>query len=190
MSALSLLSRALEACDPYTRHHSARVARLAGAVGEQLGLDGKRVAVLHVGGALHDVGKAGLSQLVLTKPGPLTDRELVEVQAHPRVGARLVARVEAFRPTLPAVLHHHERWDGTGYPDRLAGSGIPLDARILAVADSFDAMTSDRPYRVGLALDDALEEVDRCAGTQFDPEIVSAFLHLMQGRLAPLVVAA
>lgn len=176
MSALLFLSEAIEARDPYTRGHSTRVARMAHAVGARLGCDEARLGLLRLGGALHDVGKLVVSEAVLSKPGPLTPAEVAEVRGHPEAGARLVALDRTLRPALPGVLYHHERWDGGGYPTGRAGAEIPLEARILAVADCFDAMTSDRPYRDALPADEAIEEVDRCAGTQFDPDVALAFL--------------
>jgi putative two-component system response regulator len=176
VGALLALSEAVEACDPYTRGHSARVARMAYEVGVRLDCGEARLSLLRLGGALHDVGKLAVSDAVLHKPGPLTPTELVEVRAHPEIGARMVALDRAFRPALPGVLYHHERWDGQGYPTGRAGSAIPLEARILAVVDSFDAMTSDRPYRSALPSGAAADEVDRCAGTQFDPDVAVAFL--------------
>jgi HD-GYP domain-containing protein (c-di-GMP phosphodiesterase class II) len=174
--ALLALSEAIEARDPYTRGHSARVARMAHDVGIRLGCDETRLALLRFGGALHDVGKLVVPESILNKPGPLTEDELVEVRGHPEAGARLVALDRTLRPALPGVLYHHERWDGCGYPTGRAGSEIPLEARILAVADCFDAMTSDRPYRAAMPCEQAIAEVDRCAGTQFDPDVAFAFL--------------
>ncbi len=176
MSALLALSEAVENCDPYTCGHSARVASMAYEVGLRLDCDESELTLLQLGGALHDVGKLGVRDEVLHKPGPLTESELREVRAHPEIGARLVSLDRSLRPVLPAVLYHHERWDGAGYPSGRVGSAIPLVARILGVVDSYDAMTSDRPYRPARPAARAAEEVDRCAGTQFDPEIAHAFL--------------
>jgi len=175
---LSTLCRAIEARDPYTRGHSARVTAIAEAIARRLGWDEKRLALLRVGGPLHDVGKLGVSDEVLAKPGRLDEEELAQIREHPKLGARLLLRVVALRGALPYVLYHHERWDGGGYPSGRAGEQIPLEARVLAVADAFDAMTSDRPYRPALERDEALAEVVRCSGTQFDPEIVRIFLEL------------
>jgi putative nucleotidyltransferase with HDIG domain len=175
---LATLSRAIEARDPYTRGHSVRVTKIAEAIARQLGWDEERLELLYLGGPLHDVGKLGVSEEVLAKPGRLDDRELAQIREHPKLGARILLRVAALRGALPYVLYHHERWDGGGYPSGRAGEEIPLEARVLAVADAFDAMTSDRPYRQALDLDEALAEVERCAGTQFDPEIVRVFLEL------------
>ena len=176
MSILIALSEAVETCDPYTRGHSARVARMAAEIGRRLGCDDAQIALLRLGGALHDVGKLGVRDEVLRKPGPLTRRELREVRAHPEIGARMIARDPELRPALPIVLYHHERWDGEGYPSRRSGTEVPLEARIMAVVDSYDAMTSDRPYRAALSPELAVEEIERCAGTQFDPDVAAAFL--------------
>jgi putative nucleotidyltransferase with HDIG domain len=175
---LSTLSRAIEARDPYTRGHSARVTTIAEAIARRLGWDEQRLELLHVGGRLHDVGKLGVSEEVLAKPGRLDEGELAQIREHPKLGARILMRVAAFRSALPYVLYHHERWDGRGYPTGRAGEEIPLEARVLAVADAFDAMTSNRSYRPALDREEALAEVARCAGTQFDPEIARIFLEL------------
>jgi HD-GYP domain-containing protein (c-di-GMP phosphodiesterase class II) len=176
VGALLALSEAVEACDPYTRGHSQRVARMAYEVGYRLGCDDARLSLLRLGGALHDVGKLAVSDAILNKPSALTADEILAVRAHPEIGARMVALDKALRPTLPAVLYHHERWDGEGYPTGRCGTAIPLEARILAVVDSYDAMTSDRPYRLAMPDEDAVEEVERCAGSQFDPDVAVAFL--------------
>jgi HD-GYP domain-containing protein (c-di-GMP phosphodiesterase class II) len=176
VGALLALSEAVEACDPYTRGHSQRVARMAYEVGYRLGCDDERLSLLRLGGALHDVGKLAVSDAILNKPSALNADEILAVRAHPEIGARMVALDKALRPALPAVLYHHERWDGEGYPTGRSGTAIPLEARILAVVDSYDAMTSDRPYRLAMPDDDAVEEVDRYAGTQFDPDVAVAFL--------------
>src|SRR5207302_6217502 len=175
---LSTLSRAIEARDPYTRGHWAGVTAIAEAIARRLGWDQERLALLHVGGPLHDIGKLGISDEVLAKPGRLDEHELAQIREHPKLGARMLLRVAALRGALPYVLYHHERWDGNGYPTGRAGEQIPLEARVLAVADAFDAMTSDRPYRPALDREEALDEVARCAGTQFDPAIVGVFLEL------------
>jgi HD-GYP domain-containing protein (c-di-GMP phosphodiesterase class II) len=180
VGALLALSEAVEACDPYTRGHSARVARMAREVGLRLDCDDAQLAVLALGGALHDVGKLAVRDEILNKPGPLSADEFREVRAHPEIGARMVALDSAVRSALPAVLYHHEHWDGTGYPSGRAGTAIPLAARILCVVDSYDAMTSDRPYRAARAPDQAAVEVDRCAGMHFDPEIARVFLAALE----------
>jgi len=178
---LSMLSRAIEARDPYTRGHCARVTEIAEAIALRLGWSDERIELLRVGGPLHDIGKLGVSDDVLGKAGGLEDHELAQIREHPRIGAKILLRVASFRDALPYVLYHHERWDGTGYPTGKAGEEIPLEARVLAVADAFDAMTSDRPYRRALTREEALAEVERCAGTQFDPQIARVFLDLFRG---------
>jgi putative nucleotidyltransferase with HDIG domain len=176
VSTLLDFSRAVESRDPYSSGHAARVMVIAEVVAAQLGLDEEQTEAVRMGAALHDIGKVAVSQGVLAKPGPLSEDELAEVRRHPTVGARMVQLVRPLRRAVPAVLHHHERWDGRGYPDGLAGGEIPVEARILAVADTFDAVTSDRSYRRALSPDRAVAELRRCAGTQFDPEVVTVFV--------------
>jgi putative nucleotidyltransferase with HDIG domain len=188
---LSTLSRAIEERDPYTRGHSARVTALALVVARRLGWSEERLASLRVGGPLHDIGKLGVSDDVLSKEGRLNEDEYAQIREHPKLGAKLLLRVTALRQALPYVLYHHERWDGNGYPTGKAGEEIPLEARVLAIADAFDAMTSDRPYRRALTRGEALAEVERCAGTQFDPQIAGIFLEIFAERAASdLPVAA
>ena len=185
MAILSVLCRAIEARDPYTRGHSERVTELAAAVAQRLGWNEEQLAALRIGGPLHDIGKLAIPPEVLGKEGRLTPKELAEIREHPEVGARILLRIAALSEALPYVLYHHERWDGTGYPAGKAGEEIPLEARVLAIADAFDAMTSDRPYRRALTHEEALAEVERCAGTQFDPELARIFLELFaQAELA------
>ena len=175
-SLLATLSAALEARDPYLRGHSARVTLIAEGLAQRLGWRGERLDALRLGGALHDVGKIAVNSSVLRKPGALTEEELAEIRTHPVAGARLIEAVEDFRTALPYVLHHHERWDGAGYPHGLRGDEIPVEGRLLGVADAFDAMTSVRPYRPALSVPAALAELERCAGSQFDPELAQAFV--------------
>jgi putative nucleotidyltransferase with HDIG domain len=190
VAILSILSRAIEARDPYTRGHSARVTQLAEAIARRLGWDDGRLASLRVGGPLHDIGKLALSDDVLCKEGGLDEEEFEQIREHPKIGAKILLRFAAYREALPYVLYHHERWDGNGYPTGKAGDEIPLEARLLAVADAFDAMTSDRPYRRALTHAEALAEVERCAGTQFDPEIARIFLEVFGEEQQKLRAAA
>jgi HD-GYP domain-containing protein (c-di-GMP phosphodiesterase class II) len=176
MGPLYVLSAEIERRDPYTLGHSTRVTAIAQVIAQRLRCDRDDLTALTLGGPLHDIGKLAIPDEVLLKPGRLDDRELREIREHPTAGARMIRGVRALRAALPCVLHHHERWDGGGYPDRLAGTAIPRAARILAVADAFDAMTTARPYRRALSVASALREVDRCAGSQFDPEATGAFL--------------
>jgi putative nucleotidyltransferase with HDIG domain len=187
---LSMLTGAIEARDPYTRGHSTRVTELAEAVACRLGWSEERIASLRVGGPLHDIGKLAVSDEVLCKEGRLDDEELAQIREHPKIGAKLLLRVTALREAIPYVLYHHERWDGTGYPSGKAGEEIPVEARVLAIADAFDAMTSDRPYRSALTREEALAEVERCAGTQFDPKIAQVFLEVFGADTAHELPAA
>jgi putative nucleotidyltransferase with HDIG domain len=180
VAILTVLTGAIEARDPYTQGHSARVTALAEEIARRLGWTEERLEALRVGGPLHDIGKLAVSDHVLQKEGELEEHELAEIREHPKAGARLILRVAALREAIPYVLYHHERWDGAGYPTGKAGEEIPLEARVLAVADAFDAMTSDRPYRRALSRAEALAEVERCAGTQFDPKIARIFLELFE----------
>lgn len=166
----------LEAKDPYTRGHSGRVAQLSVAIGQQMGLPEVLLEQLRLGGELHDIGKIGTRDAVLNKTGPLTTEEFAEMRRHTIDGE---AMLDVLRDDHPAVLHivrwHHEHLNGGGFPDGLMGDRIPLAARIVSVADAFDAMTTTRPYRDGQSNDRAWTELQRCAGTQFDPEVLAAF---------------
>jgi putative nucleotidyltransferase with HDIG domain len=175
---LAALCAAIEARDPYTRGHSARTAELSVALAERLGWSPSRVGALRLGGLLHDIGKLVVSEHVLRKTGPLEPIELDAIRRHPVAGAQLLEPIPNARPALPCVLFHHERWDGAGYPLGRAGEEIAVEARVLAVADSFDAMTTPRPYRRALSATDALAEILRCAGTQFDPAVALAFVQM------------
>ncbi len=181
---LAALAKALEARDPYTRGHSSRVTTLALGVARALGWREERVAAVRLGCGLHDVGKLAVSVTILRKPGPLLAHERAEIEEHPVVGARLLETVPAAAAALTSVLHHHERWDGGGYPHRLAGDEIPVEARLVGIADAFDAMTSERPYRLPLAHETALDEIARCAGTQFDPMLADVFFDVWAPRAA------
>ena len=182
---LATFSAALQACDPELGEHAARVALRAQALARRLGWSDERLEEVAVGAALHDVGKVSTRPEVLAKPAALDDDELAHVRAHPVEGAWLVAGVSSLRSALPYVLFHHERWDGGGYPTGRAGRQIPVEGRLLAVVDAFDAMTSPRPYRPALDPDEALRELDRCAGTQFDPVLARTFVEAWEAGELP-----
>jgi len=179
---LAALCAAIEAKDEYTRGHSARVATLAALVGRELGLPAEQVRVLYRAGLLHDVGKIGIPDRVLSKPGRLTEEETTLIRQHPVRGFEIVRHVRSLALLLPAVRWHHERLDGSGYPDGLAGDAIPLDARIMAVADVFDALTSARPYRAAMPVADALAVLEREAGIGLDPACVGALRRVVEAR--------
>jgi HD-GYP domain-containing protein (c-di-GMP phosphodiesterase class II) len=171
---LRSIARALEERDQ-TQGHGARVSALAEPIAYGLGWGPRRIASLRFGAPLHDLGKVSVSVDVLRKAGPLTLAEIDEIRIHPRAGAQIVLPLRGAHSALPYVLFHHEWWDGTGYPVGLRGRAIPVEARLLAIADAFDAMTSARPYRHALTTESALLEIDACAGTQFDPYLASLF---------------
>lgn len=176
LASLQSLADALEVKDRYTWGHSLRVAQYAMAIGRELGLDAERLAQLELGARLHDIGKIGVREAVLNKEAALTPEEYAHVMEHPVIGWRILQPLLRDAPhALDVVRSHHERFDGRGTPDALTADGIPLVARIVAVADSFDAMTSGRPYRAGMAVEDARAELERCTRTQFDPQCVAAF---------------
>jgi diguanylate cyclase (GGDEF)-like protein/putative nucleotidyltransferase with HDIG domain len=187
--AAASLARAVDTRDAYTGSHSQRVARLAGQIAEQLGLSAEDVELTRLAGSLHDLGKLAIPEEILRKPASLSDPERVVLERHPQIGYRMLESL-GVDPVAEWVLHHHERWDGTGYPNRLTGESIPLGARIIFVADAFDAMTSDRVYRRPLTHADALAELERCAGTQFDPAIVRVFVETLAGDVAGTAVLA
>jgi HD-GYP domain-containing protein (c-di-GMP phosphodiesterase class II) len=182
LGTVAMLAEVIEAKDPFLRGHSDEVSRYVSAVATRLGIDEHRREQLVFGSLLHDVGKVGISERILLKPAKLTPEERSVIQLHPRIGYRLVERVPALRDIAPAILHHHERYDGEGYPSRLSGEEIPLEARIICVADSFSAMTAERPYRRRMSLEDACAELERCAGTQFDPQVVRVFVEEVRAR--------
>jgi putative nucleotidyltransferase with HDIG domain len=180
--SLLALAEALEAKDASTRGHSERVAALGRRIASALGLDAEQAAAVSEAGLLHDIGKIGVPDLVLMKPASLTDAEWEAMRRHPVVGAQIVAPFEFFARAAPLIRHHHERWDGSGYPDGLVGPSIPLGARIVAVADVFDALTSTRPYRVAISPDAALEHLAAEAGRTLDPDVVSIAVQVLTER--------
>lgn len=177
LDTVKSLAEAVDARDAYTRLHSQGVSTYAGKLASKFGLDKRSVSKIEAAGLLHDVGKIGMPDNILGKPGRLTDEEMLKVKEHPALSAHILQST-ILRDMVPAVRGHHERWDGNGYPDGLKGTAIPLEARILAIADTFDAMTTDRPYRKAMPIDEALAEIERCSGAQFDPQLVAVFLSL------------
>ncbi len=176
VSTVSMLADAVEAKDPDTHGHCEMASRLARLIAERMGLSERERAVVCYAALLHDVGKIGVSDGVLNKPGPLLPEERELMRAHVRVGHDLLASVPALQPIAGVVLHHHERWDGTGYPDGMRGEEIPLAARIVAVVDAYCAMITLRSYKEAYEVAHARQELERCAGTQFDPRVVELFL--------------
>jgi len=180
LEAVESLNATVDAKDPYTAGHSQRVQRIAVALGEELGLGREQLDILRFAGLFHDIGKIGVPDAILTKPDRLTALEFEIVKRHPEDGARIVGRLHRLHAAVPAVMHHHERWDGRGYPHGLRGAGIPLEAAIVGLADAVDAMTTDRPYSSARTLVDATEEIVRHRGTQFAPAVVDAYVRLVE----------
>ena len=179
LATIKSLALAIDAKDQYTHQHILRVQRYAVATARHMGLTGDALEGLNTGALLHDIGKLGVPEYVLLKPGRLTEEEFAKVKRHPEIGAAILDPVEFPWPVLPVVKSHHERWDGSGYPEGLSGEGIPLTARILAVGDVYDALTSSRSYRVAWSHERAIEEIVRSSGTHFDPAVVTAFLEIV-----------
>ena len=176
LDSVKVLAEAIDAKDPYTRGHSDRMRRMGLKIATHLGFSEERLEVLEYGALLHDIGKIGIKDEVLQKPGPLSPEEYHYVQEHPLIGVKIVEGIEFFKDKIAMIRNHHEHFDGMGYPDGLIGEVIPLEARIIAVPDAFDAMTSLRPHRRAMPLQDVLMELEKCKGTQFDPEILEIFL--------------
>ena len=182
LSSIEIIRRTVDAKDAYTRGHSDRVSEYSVLIGKKLGLSDQDLYTLKIGALFHDIGKIGIPDRVLLKEGKLTDEEYEEIKKHPSIGAHILENSNIFENMIPIVLHHHERFDGRGYPMGLKNKEIPLMARIVAVADTFDAMTSKRVYRNSLPLDVVKAEFERCSGTQFDSEIVKIFLDILNNE--------
>ena len=179
LDTIGILRQTVEAKDPYTRGHSDRVSEYSVLIGKKLGLDEKTLHILKIGGLFHDIGKIGIPDSILLKGSKLSDEEYSQIKNHPMIGVHMLGDAAIFTDILPIVKHHHERYDGRGYPSQLVGDYIPYVARIAAVADTFDAMTSKRSYRDSLPIDVVRAEIERCSGTQFDPNIAKVFLDIM-----------
>jgi putative nucleotidyltransferase with HDIG domain len=171
-----IIANAVEARDPYTAGHTNRVTAIAIEIARELGWSREQIEILEIGALVHDIGKIGMPDRILHKPEDLTQDEYNQMKQHPIIGAQMLKGIEGLRDVLPYILYHQERYDGKGYPFGLAGNAIPIEGRLLAVADTFDAMTSNRPYRDGLAAEQAIIEIQKYRGTQFDPDIVDALL--------------
>lgn len=176
LDSVIVLSQTIEAKDPYTRGHCLRVRNYSKAIAEKFHLPRENRIQLEFAGILHDIGKIGIAGAILNKPGKLNEAERIEIEKHPQIGANIIKNIEFFKPILPIILHHHEHYDGNGYPKKFSGEQIPFLSRILSVADVFDAISSDRPYRKAFQLEKCLSIVNEMSGTQLDPEIVEVFL--------------
>ena len=182
MESIETLRFTVEAKDSYTRGHSDRVSAYSVLIGKKLGLSEQDINTLRIGGLFHDIGKIGVPDSILLKDSRLTDDEYSEIKNHPSIGAHILSNATIFQDVIPIVKHHHERYDGNGYPGKLKGEGIPYLARIAAVADSFDAMTSKRTYRNSLPLDVVKNEIEKNKGTQFDPKLADIFLDILNNN--------
>lgn len=187
LSSLKMLNKILEARDPYTRQHSERVSEYSVKIAQELGLSEDEQEVMRETALLHDIGKIGVSEAILNKKEQLNPQEWAEVRKHAQIGEEFLEPLKVLHIEQSMVRHHHERYDGKGYPDRLKGEEIPLYSRILAVADSFEAMTAPRPYRAAISPVEAISELERCSGTQFDPEIVNALVRVLRRNKAQVL---
>ncbi len=186
LDTIGILRYTVEAKDPYTRGHSDRVSEYSILIGRKMGLDDSTLHILKIGGLFHDIGKIGIPDSILLKDSKLSTDEYSQIKNHPSIGAHILGNTEIFADILPIIKYHHERYDGHGYPSQLSGDSIPLVARISAVADTFDAMTSKRTYRNALPLDVVSAEIEKCSGTQFDPEVANVFLDILKNDYASI----
>ena len=187
LDTIGILRHTVEAKDPYTRGHSDRVSEFSILIGQKINLDSDTIHDLKIGGLFHDIGKIGIPDSILLKESKLNDNEYSQIKNHPTIGVHILGDAKVFENIIPIVKHHHEKFDGTGYPSGLKGSEIPLIARIASVADTFDAMTSKRTYRDSLPISVVKEELKRCSGSQFDPEIASVFLDILENDYCKIV---
>lgn len=179
LETIQTLRYTVEAKDSYTRGHSDRVADYSVLIGKYLNLSDEELRILRIGGLFHDIGKIGVPDTILLKESKLTDEEYSEIKNHPSIGKQILLNASIFKDMIPIVYHHHEKYNGTGYPSGLSGENIPLLARIAAIADTFDAMTTNRSYRKSLPLDVVRAEFEKCSGTQFDPALTKVFLDII-----------
>ena len=186
LETIETLRFTVEAKDTYTRGHSDRVSEYSVLIGKHLSLSEEDIHLLRVGGLFHDIGKIGVPDSILLKTSKLTDDEYSEIKNHPKIGAQILSNATLFEKAIPIVKHHHERYDGFGYPEKLSGENIPYLARIAAVADSFDAMTSRRTYRDSMPLDIVIEEIRKNKGSQFDPNIADTFLNILSNHYSQI----
>lgn len=177
---IKALSEAIEAKDKYTRGHTDRVSHLSIMIGEKMRLSKERIEILRLASILHDIGKIGIPENILNKPTRLTSEEYIKIKEHPLIGAQILKPIAKLKDVREAVLYHHESYDGYGYPAGLKGEQIPLEARIIAVADTYDALITERPYKKALSPEKALKEIEKCSGTQFDPEVVKVFKKIIK----------
>jgi len=181
--ALFGLAEAIEAKDPYTKGHCGRVAAYSLLLAKEAGYPADGLETLEFGAFLHDIGKIGIKDAVLLKPGPLDDAEWAHMREHPVKGDEIASKIEMLRPIMPAVRNHHERWDGSGYPDKMVAESIPLVARIVAIADAYDAMATDRPYKKALPLEECEAVLLKTAGKMYDPDLIEVFIKRKLGTL-------
>jgi putative nucleotidyltransferase with HDIG domain len=182
LATIETLHAAVEARDPSTAGHSQRVRRVSLAIGRELRLSAKKMGALGTAALFHDIGKIGMPDSILTKPGRLDRAEQLLMREHAVRGAEIVGRISSLQDSVPAIRHHHERWDGLGYPDRLSGKDIPIEAAIIAIADAWDAMTTDRPYAVALGMEEAMLQIHAGRAKQFNPVVVDAFAAVAHRR--------
>lgn len=182
VSTVEAFIRALDTRDIISAGHSSRVAGLACAVGRSMDFTEKQLQELRLAGLLHDVGKIGISEAILGKPGRLTDQEFFLIKKHPEIGENIVEGIDRLKSIASTIRHHHERFDGKGYPDEIGGSDIEQNSRIIAIADAYDFLRSDLSFRRALSVDDSLQEIKNCSGTQFDPEVVNCFVDSIKGH--------
>ena len=182
LKTMMTLAVILDARDPYTKRHSENVTRYSVAIAKEMGFNPAQIEIIRRSGLLHDIGKIGIRDDILLKPGKLTNEEFEQIKIHPVKSQEIVSSLPFLKEVAMLVRHHHERYDGKGYPDGKSGEDIELGSRIMAVSDSFDAMTTDRPYRKRLPLEEAIAELIRCKGTQFDPKVVDNFIAILQNN--------